>query len=59
MIIATLFGGIGLLIYGILAKGWYMEEIAAVFLGIGLVAGFVARMKPSVIALNFLEGPKT
>jgi uncharacterized ion transporter superfamily protein YfcC len=58
MIIATLFGGIGLLIYGILAKGWYMEEIAAVFLGIGLVAGFVARMKPSVIALNFLDGAK-
>ncbi|HAV41731.1 MAG TPA: putative basic amino acid antiporter YfcC [Acidobacteria bacterium] len=58
MIIATLFAGIGLLIYGILARGWYMEEIAAVFLGIGLVAGLVARMKPSAIALNFLDGAK-
>ena len=58
MIIATLFAGIGLLIYGILAGGWYMEEIAAVFLGIGLVAGLVARMKPSAIALNFLDGAK-
>jgi len=58
LIIATLFVGIGFLIYGILAKGWYMEEIAALFLGIGLVSGFLARMKASTIAINFLDGAK-
>ncbi|HRD02139.1 MAG TPA: hypothetical protein PLP57_05780 [Candidatus Saccharicenans sp.] len=58
LIIATLFIGIGFLIYGILANGWYMEEIAALFLGIGLVSGFLARMKPSTIAINFLDGAK-
>jgi len=58
LIIATLFGGIGFLIYGILAKGWYMEEIAALFLAIGLVSGFLARMKASTIAINFLDGAK-
>jgi uncharacterized ion transporter superfamily protein YfcC len=58
LIIACLFAGIGFLIYGILAKGWYMEEIAALFLGIGLVSGFLARMKPSEIAINFIDGAK-
>lgn len=57
-IIATLFVGIFLLIYGILKKGWYMEEIAALFLGIGLISGFVARMKPSEMARNFVDGAK-
>ncbi len=32
LIIACLFTGVGWLIYGILAKGWYMEEIAALSL---------------------------
>lgn len=58
LIIACLFAGVGLLIFGILKKGWYMEEIAALFLGIGLVAGFLARMKPSDMARNFVDGAK-
>ncbi|UCC40125.1 MAG: putative basic amino acid antiporter YfcC [Candidatus Aminicenantes bacterium] len=58
IIIWTLFGGIGLLIYGILAKGWYMEEIAALFLGIGLVSGLIARIPPSEIAISFINGAK-
>lgn len=58
LIIACLFVGVGLLIFGILKKGWYMEEIAALFLGIGLVSGFLARMKPSDMAKNFVDGAK-
>ncbi|MCJ7565642.1 MAG: hypothetical protein MUP52_13780 [Candidatus Aminicenantes bacterium] len=50
--------GIALLIYGILAKGWYMEEIAALFLGIGLISGFIARIPPSEIAVSFIAGAK-
>jgi uncharacterized ion transporter superfamily protein YfcC len=58
IVILILFGGVALLVYGILAKAWYMEEIAALFLGIGIVAGFVARMRPSDMALNFIAGAK-
>jgi uncharacterized ion transporter superfamily protein YfcC len=58
IVIGILLGGIVLLIYGILAKGWYMEEIAALFLGIGLVAGFVGRIPPSEMARSFVDGAK-
>lgn len=58
LIITILFAGILFLIYGILKKGWYMEEIAALFLGIGLISGFVARMKPSEMARNFVDGAR-
>ncbi len=58
LVIWILFGGIGLLIYGILAQGWYMEEIAALFLGIGLISGLVARLSPSHMAKSFVEGAK-
>jgi uncharacterized ion transporter superfamily protein YfcC len=35
-----------------------MEEIAALFLGIGLVSGLVARIRPSEIAASFVAGAK-
>jgi len=58
IVICILFGGIALLIYGILAKAWYMEEIAALFLGIGIISGFIARISPSEIATSFIAGAK-
>ncbi len=56
LVILTLFGGVCLLVYGILAKGWYMEEIAALFLAIGLLAGFFGKIKPSNMARIFVTG---
>ncbi|MBN1548797.1 MAG: putative basic amino acid antiporter YfcC, partial [Syntrophaceae bacterium] len=58
MIIGILFGGIAFLIYGVLAESWYMEEIAALFLGIGLISGFVARIPPSKMAASFVNGAR-
>ncbi len=58
LILLMLFLAIVLLVFGILAKGWYMEEIAALFLGIGLGAGIIARMKPSDMATTFVAGAK-
>jgi uncharacterized ion transporter superfamily protein YfcC len=55
-VLAILFAGVVVLIYGILAKGWYMEEIGALFLGIGLVAGPVAGIRPSDMARTFVSG---
>lgn len=58
IIIGLLLGGIGLLVFGILSRGWYIEEIAALFLAIGLLSGLIARMPPSDIALAFIAGAK-
>ena len=56
LVLLTLFSGVCLLVYGILAKGWYMEEIAALFLAIGLLAGFIGKIKASDMARIFVTG---
>jgi len=57
-VLAVSAAAVGLLIYGIMAKGWYMEEIAALFLALGLIAGAVARIRPSEVATCFVAGAK-
>jgi len=56
IILGILFGGVAALVYGVLAKGWYIEEIGALFLGIGLVSGPIAGIKPSEMAKTFVSG---
>ncbi len=57
--VLAVFGlGMVLLVAGILIKEWYIEEIAALFMGMGLVAGFVAGQGPSRIAKNFVAGAR-
>jgi len=46
------------LVWGILEKQWYIEEIAALFLAMGLVLGAVAGLGPSRIARGFVTGAK-
>ncbi len=55
-VLGILFAGVAALVYGILAKGWYIEEIGALFLGIGLVAGPIAGIRPSEMARSFVSG---
>lgn len=50
--------GMLVLILGILLKNWYIEEIAALFLGLGLAAGLISGLTPSQIAQNFINGAK-
>jgi len=47
-----------LLVIGVLAWGWFIEEIAALFLGIGLVVGLAGGMGPSRIAKTFVTGAR-
>ncbi|WP_068618531.1 YfcC family protein [Paenibacillus tuaregi] len=47
---------LGLIVWGILAKGWYMTEIGALFLALGLFAGIVSRMSQKQMAENFVKG---
>ncbi|AWB44536.1 putative basic amino acid antiporter YfcC [Paenibacillus sp. CAA11] len=47
---------LGLIVWGILAKGWYMTEIGAVFLALGLFAGIISKMNQKEMAENFVKG---
>ena len=51
-------GGLLLLVYGVLKFHWYLEPIAALFLGMGILIGLLSRMDPSTIAKHFVTGAK-
>jgi uncharacterized ion transporter superfamily protein YfcC len=56
-IILILFAGVlGLLVYGANSLGWYIEEIAGLFIGFGLVAGALVGMSPGAISRSFISG---
>jgi uncharacterized ion transporter superfamily protein YfcC len=57
-VLLILGAGMVVLVYGILVKKWYMEEIAALFLAMGLFAGFAGRLKPSLMAEHFVAGAR-
>ncbi len=44
IILLVFLASIVLLIYGVIQWGWYMNEIAGLFLGMSMVVGIVARM---------------
>jgi len=57
--VLAIFGtGIVVLVLGILIKHWYIEEIAGLFMAMGLAAGFAAGQGPSQIAKNFVVGAR-
>lgn len=48
--------GIGYTVYGIMEKGFYIDELAAVFLAIGIVGGLIGGLSPSEICDHFEKG---
>ena len=46
------------LVYGVLEFKWYITEIAALFLGFGLLSGVIGRLPLAKIALAFKEGAR-
>jgi uncharacterized ion transporter superfamily protein YfcC len=54
----TFLGALILLVYGVLKHHWYLEPIAALFLGMGILIGLISRMGPSDIAKHFIAGAK-
>ena len=48
--------GLGVFVYGVKAHGWYIPELNAIFLGIGLVAAIIAGLSASETSRTFLEG---
>src|SRR5690625_2095097 len=57
-VLFTLVGGIMTLIWGVITKDWYINDIAALFLAMGIIAGLFAQLGPSKIAEEFINGAK-
>lgn len=53
---AVFIAGMCLIIWGLVTQGWYMNEISAVFLAMGLLAGVIAGFSQDVIAQEFVAG---
>lgn len=48
--------GLGAIIWGLVAQGWYMNEISAIFLAMALLSGVVSGMNEKEIAGEFVKG---
>ena len=58
IIIAALFTSIALVVYGVLKLEFWIPQIAAVFLGLGIISGLVGKLAPNEIAEAFTAGAK-
>lgn len=47
---------LALLVYGIVAHGWYLVELGAVFIGLAILVGLIDRMPLDDLAVNFSRG---
>ncbi len=55
VLVVFLIGVVGF-VFGAKYEGWYINELNAVFLGIGLLAAALVRMSPSTTSKNFIDG---
>ncbi|MCG7335266.1 hypothetical protein MHZ95_08255 [Sporosarcina sp. ACRSM] len=56
---ALLIVAFALIVYGVLKLGWFMFEIGAVFLIVGIVSGLLSKMSLDTITDHFIEGAKS
>ncbi len=57
-VLALLTASMVLIVFGVLQWEWYIDEIAAVFLGCGILSGIVAKMSVNDVAEAFTIGAK-
>lgn len=55
-VLLTFIIGVVGFVYGVAKYGWYIGELNAVFLGIGLIAAFFARMSAGETSRTFIAG---
>ncbi|MCB2204009.1 AbgT family transporter [bacterium] len=53
-----LLGGVIGMIFGVTMYGWYITELSALFLAMGVLAGVVSRQSPNDLAKHFIMGVK-
>jgi uncharacterized ion transporter superfamily protein YfcC len=58
LVLWTFLAAIVFLVYGILKYGWYINEIAALFLGLGIVSGLLGKLSLNEMTDGFKEGAR-
>lgn len=58
LVLVILFGGIGVNMYGVIKQDWFLNELAASFMIIGFLAGFVGKLGVNKTFAAFVEGMK-
>jgi len=55
-VLAVFAVGMGTIIWGLVTQGWYMNEISAVFFGMGVLSGIVGGLSEREMADEFVKG---
>lgn len=58
LVFLVLAAGLATIVYGVYKFGWYINEIAAVFLGMGIISGFIGKIGPNKMAQEFINGAR-
>lgn len=56
LVLLVFVAGMCVIVWGLVAKGWYMDEISMVFLAIGLLSGIVGGLSEKEMAEEFVKG---
>lgn len=56
IVLVIFVAGIAFTVWGIVTKGYYIDELAAIFLAIGIIGGLVGGLRPSEICDHFEKG---
>jgi len=56
LVLVGFLAALGTGVWGIATQGWYLNQLGAAFLILGLVAAAIGRMGPSVAARHFVKG---
>ena len=56
LVLLVFVGGIGIFVWGVSQFGWYLTELAGIFLGMGILAAIIAGMSPNTTAHEFIRG---
>jgi len=55
-VLAVFAAGMCLIVWGLVTQGWYMDEISAVFTGMGILGGIVGGLTEKEMADEFVKG---
>lgn len=56
IVLVIFVGGIAFTVYGIIVKGYYIDELAGIFLAIGIIGGLVGGLRSGEICEHFEKG---
>jgi len=57
-IVIAFFAALGVGVWGIATRGWYLNELGACFVVLGLVTAAIGRLGPSSASETFIEGAR-